>query len=244
MMMQAMIFAAGLGTRLKPITDTMPKALVEVGGMPLLKRVVLKLKDAGFTRVVVNVHHFSQQIKDYLTANQSFGLDVRVSDESERLLDTGGGIRKAADLFDAGSPILIHNVDILSNVDLRKFYVGTDFADARLLVSARETQRYLLFDTDWRLSGWTNTETGEMKSPYEDLNPKDCMPYAFSGIHTISPRIFSQMDAFPEKFGIMDFYLSVCKKLLIKGWVKDDLKLMDAGKADTLKDAGEFLEGL
>lgn len=117
--MQAMIFAAGLGTRLKPLTDRIPKALVSVGGEPLLKRVIFQLKDAGFTRIVVNVHHFSKQIIDYLRDNKNFGMDIRISDESEKLLETGGGIKKACPLFDQTEPILIHNVDILSNVDLK-----------------------------------------------------------------------------------------------------------------------------
>ena len=117
-MKQAMIFAAGLGTRLKPLTDTMPKALVRVGGQPLLWHVIMKLKKAGYERMVVNVHHFANQIVDYLAAHDHFGLDIRISDETEALLETGGGIKKALPLFDPESPILIHNVDILSNLDL------------------------------------------------------------------------------------------------------------------------------
>ena len=121
--MQAMIFAAGMGTRLKPLTDTMPKALVRVGGEPLIKRVIMNLAAAGVDHIVVNVHHFSQQIIDYLKANDNFGLDIKISDETENLLDTGGGLRKAARLFHNNYPILIHNVDILSNIDLRKFRI-------------------------------------------------------------------------------------------------------------------------
>ena len=117
-----MIFAAGLGTRLKPLTDTMPKALVRVGGEPLIKRVIMNLAAAGVDRIVVNVHHFAGQIIDYLKDNDNFGLDIRISDETAGLLETGGGIKKAAPLFDHTDPILIHNVDILSNVDLREFY--------------------------------------------------------------------------------------------------------------------------
>ena len=117
-----MIFAAGLGTRLKPLTDTMPKALVRVGGEPLIKRVIMNLAAAGVDRIVVNVHHFAEQIIDYLKDNDNFGLDIRISDETAGLLETGGGIKKAAPLFDPADPILIHNVDILSNVDLREFY--------------------------------------------------------------------------------------------------------------------------
>ena len=242
-MMQAMIFAAGLGTRLKPLTDRIPKALVSVGGEPLLKRVIFQLKDAGFTRIVVNVHHFSQQIIDYLRENNNFGMDIRISDESDKLLETGGGIKKAWPLFDQTEPILIHNVDILSNVNLQKFYQNAPLA-ARLLVSERKTKRYLLFDDTMRLVGWTNIETGEVKSPYPHLNPKDYQMYAFSGIHMVAPSLFPLMEDEPDKFPIMDFYLRHCDKVRIEGYVKNDLKLMDVGKQETLKEAEAFLKEL
>lgn len=242
-MMQAMIFAAGLGTRLKPLTDRIPKALVSVGGEPLLKRVIFQLKDAGFTRIVVNVHHFSQQIIDYLRENNNFGMDIRISDESDKLLETGGGIKKAWPLFDQTEPILIHNVDILSNVNLQKFYQNAPLA-ARLLVSERKTKRYLLFDDTMRLVGWTNIETGEVKSPYPGLNPKDYQMYAFSGIHMVAPSLFPLMEDEPDKFPIMDFYLRHCDKVRIEGYVKNDLKLMDVGKQETLKEAEAFLQQL
>lgn len=241
--MQAMIFAAGLGTRLKPLTDSMPKALVSVGGKPLLQRVVLQLKDAGFTRIVVNVHHFSDQIIDYLHANDNFGMDIRISDETGKLLETGGGIKKAWMLFNPSEPILIHNVDILSNVDLKKFYEegeGGAFA-ARLIVSERKTKRYLLFDDTMRLVGWTNIETGEVKSPYSHLDPKKCRMYAFSGIHMVAPSLFPLMNDEPDRFPIMDFYLKHCDKVRIEGYVKNDLQLMDVGKQETLREAEEFL---
>lgn len=239
-----MIFAAGLGTRLKPLTDRMPKAMVCVGGRPLLEHVLMRLKAAGFTRVVVNVHHFSEQIIDYLSCHDGFGMDIRVSDERSGLLDTGGGIKKASSLFDADSPILIHNVDILSNVDLSKLYhLGSD-ADATLLVSDRKTQRYLLFDDDMRLVGWTNIATGEVRSPYPGLDPSRCRKYAFSGIHVFSPKLFPLMETFPDKFGIMDFYLSVCDRSLIRGHADSRLRLMDVGKQDTLSRAEEFLVSL
>ena len=245
-MMQAMIFAAGLGTRLKPLTDRIPKALVRVGGEPLLKRVIFQLKGAGFTRIVVNVHHFSNQIIDYLRDNDNFGMDIRISDESDKLLETGGGIKKAWPLFDQKEPVLIHNVDILSNVDLKKFYqmeAETPLA-ARLLVSVRKTKRYLLFDDTMRLVGWTNIETGEVKSPYKDLDPKQYKMYAFSGIHMVAPSLFPLMEEEPDKFPIMDFYLRHCDKVRIEGYVKNDLKLMDVGKQETLKEAEQFLQNL
>ena len=251
-----MIFAAGLGTRLKPLTDTIPKALVRVGGEPLIKRVILNLAAAGVERIVVNVHHFAEQIIDYLQDNDNFGLDIRISDETAGLLETGGGIKKAAPLFDSTAPILIHNVDILSNVDLREFYqiasqsekgkVKSEESDcdAVLLVSWRKTKRYLLFNDDMKLVGWTNIETGEVRSPYPELNPKECRMYAFAGIHALSPRLLKMMDEFPDRFGIIDFYLKACATHNIKGYVKDDLKLMDIGKLDTLAQAEEFLEEL
>lgn len=243
-MRQAMIFAAGLGTRLKPLTDYMPKALVEVGGKPLLERVINRLREAGIERVVVNVHHFAQQIIDYVSAND-FGVQVLISDESDTLLDTGGGLKKAAGLFVDGSPILIHNVDILSNVNLKAFYslLGTTLG-AMLLVSGRVTKRYLLFDDNMRLVGWTNIETGEIRSPYNDIDPGKCQKLAFSGIHAFSPKLFPLMENFPDRFGIIDFYLKVCDKVDIHGYAKTDLLLMDVGKQDTLAQAESFMKML
>lgn len=238
---QAMVFAAGLGTRLKPLTDTMPKALVRVGGEPLLKRVVLNLKTAGFERIIVNVHHFAQQIIDYLEENQNFGVDIRISDEREGLLETGGGIKKALPLFDANSAILIHNVDILSNVDVGSFYERARGNAATLLVSERQTKRYLLFDEQMRLNGWTNVETGEVRSPYHDLTMDRLTPLAFSGIHVISPSLFPCFDEMPERFGIIDFYLKWCSAYPLKGLKMENLRLVDVGKLDTLSEAENFI---
>lgn len=119
-----------------------------------------------------------------------------------------------------------------------------DAVDAVLLVSWRKTKRYLLFNDDMKLMGWTNIETGEVRSPYPELNPKECRMYAFAGIHALSPRLLKMMDEFPDRFGIIDFYLKACATHNIKGYVKDDLKLMDIGKLDTLAQAEEFLEEL
>ena len=225
-----MVFAAGLGTRLKPLTDTMPKALVPVAGEPLLWHVVQKLKAAGYERIVVNVHHFAQQIIDYLKANNNFGLDIRISDESERLLETGGGIKKALPLFDPNAPILIHNVDILSNVDLS----ALDVDAPTLVVSERKTKRYLQFDDSMRLVGWKNIETGEVKG-------REGRPLAFSGIHVFHPSLFPLMNDWPERFPIMDFYLTVCSDHLVKGLEIKNLQLLDVGKLDTLEQANRFI---
>lgn len=242
-MMQAMILAAGLGTRLKPLTDHVPKALVEVGGEPLLKQVIFKLKDAGFNRIIINVHHFSEQIIQYLEANHNFGLDIRISDETNQLLDTGGGIKAAKRLF-GDARILIHNVDILSNINLQRFYFAHKEAAATLLVSERNTNRYLLFDDDMRLVGWTNVKTGEVRSPYSNLNVAQYKKFAFAGIHTFSPQLFPWMDSFPDRFGVIDFYLSVCNQVPIIGHVESNLKLMDVGKQETLHSAEEFMHQL
>ena len=156
-----MILAAGLGTRLKPLTDTMPKALVPVGGKPLLDIQIEKLQQAGYDRFVVNVHHFAQQIVDHVNERKE---KILISDETSELLETGGGLKKAQGLFRDDEPILIHNVDILDNVDYEWFRrQHQDDEDAVLLVSRRKTKRYLLFDSAMRLMGWKNIETGEVK---------------------------------------------------------------------------------
>ena len=231
-MKQAMIFAAGLGTRLKPLTDTMPKALVRVGGQPLLWHVIHKLKHAGYERIVVNVHHFAGQIVDYLKANDNFGLDIRISDESDMLLETGGGIKKALPLFDPTEPILIHNVDILSNLDLTALPTDAPL----LVVSQRQTKRYLLFDDTMRLQGWTNIETGEVKGTRAERE------LAFSGIHMFHPSLAPLLADWPERFPIMDFYLKACGSHLIRGYEAKDLRLLDVGKLDTLDKAEDFIK--
>ena len=237
-----MIFAAGLGTRLKPLTDTMPKALVRVGGQPLLWHVIMKLKAAGYERIVVNVHHFAQQIIDYLQASDNFGLDIRISDETCGLLETGGGIKKALPLFDPSEPILIHNVDILSNLDITALPMDAPL----LVVSQRQTKRYLLFDDTMRLHGWTNIETGEVKGNLSPLasHLSPLRKLAFSGIHVFHPSLTPLLADWPERFPIMDFYLKACGDHLIRGYEAQDLRLMDVGKLDTLQDAEAFINQL
>ena len=250
--MKALIFAAGLGTRLKPLTDTMPKALVPVGGRPLIEHVALKLKKAGIEEGVVNVHHFAGQIEQWIR-NQDI-MRLEVSDESELLLETGGGVFHARPLLEGCGRFLVHNVDILSDLDIRWFEscVKED-ALATLLVSDRKTSRYLLFDPDtMRLVGWTNISTGEVRSPYPDLDVAGCVRMAFSGIHILSDKVFGHLQAYARekglcqdadapRFPIMDFYLSVCLRSNIYGVKADDLHLVDVGKLDTVKQAEEML---
>ena len=246
-MRKALILAAGLGTRLRPLTDTLPKALVPVCGQPLLYHAIGKLKAAGYEELVVNIHHFPEQIRQYLQEND-FGLPVRISDESDRLLETGGGIRHAKSLLlPTGEPFLVHNVDIVSNLDIPRFRCQTPAdALATLLVSERRSSRQLLFDDDLRLVGWTDTRTGEVRSPYPGLRPEDCRRYAFSGIHNLSPAIFDAFDALalPDRFPIMDFYLGTCREYPIYGVVAQDLTLVDVGKMDTLAEAERICEKL
>lgn len=246
--MKAMIFAAGLGTRLKPITDTLPKALVPVCGEPLLKHVIDRLKDAGIDDIIVNVHHFADMIVAYIAEQDGFGIKVAVSDESDRLLETGGGILHARDLLLRDEPadgrFLVHNVDILSDLDLRAFMdAWRPGALASLLVSSRRTQRYLLFDDGMRLVGWTNLATGEVRSPWPDLDPTSCRMLAFSGIHQISNAVFGVMESegMGERFPIMDFYLKVCDRYPIYGIEPASLELIDVGKLDTLAVAEDFI---
>ena len=242
-MKQAMIFAAGLGTRLKPITDTMPKALVPVAGKPLLCHVLQKLQQAQVERVVVNVHHFASQIVDFLRDNPPQGLDIRISDETEQLLETGGGIKKARPLFDSASPVLIHNVDILSNARLEMLYRVQ--GDAVLLVSDRPSSRRLLFDEDMRLVGWRNMNTGEVRSPHPWVKEADdnhrLARLAFSGIHLFAPSLFPLMDGWPDRFPIIDFYLSACASMAIRGVSQTNLRLLDVGKLDSLEQADAFI---
>ena len=243
--MKAMVFAAGLGTRLKPVTDSMPKALVPVCGKPLLAHVLEKLAAYGYDDIVVNVHHFSSMILDYL-AGHDFGVRISISDESGRLLETGGGILNARELLDGGD-FLVHNVDIISDLDLSWFRAQhKPEAVATLLVSPRETQRYLLFDDDMRLVGWTNVATGEVRSPFPGLDIRKCRRFAFSGIHYISPGIFDLFGicGFKERFPIMDFYLDACARYPIYGVVPESLTLVDVGKLDSLAQAEKICASL
>ena len=233
----AMIFAAGLGTRLRPLTDTMPKALVPVAGAPLLTHVIRRLKGAGYDRFVVNVHHFPEQIRQYLSGHD-FGVHIDISDESGRLLETGGAIRHAAPLLSGADRFLVHNVDIISDLDLDWFErQWRPDALATLLVSERKTSRYLLFDDALRLVGWTNVSTGEVRSPYPSLDVKACRRLAFAGIHGMSSKILDVMEDFPERFPIMDFYLQVCDRHPIYAALPEQLRLVDVGKFDSLAEA-------
>lgn len=238
-----MIFAAGLGSRLKPLTDNMPKALVPVAGKPMLEHVILKLKEAGFDQIVINIHNLGQQIIDFLQANNNFGVKIYISDERDYLLDTGGGIKKAALFLQGDEPFLVHNVDILSNVDLKQLYQQhvNNNALATLLVSQRQTSRYLLFNQENKLCGWRNHATGEVKSFYPYFDPQQYTEYAFGGIHVMSPKILDWMEEWTGKFSIIQFYLSICARTDIRAFPSSNLRLLDIGKPETLAEAERFL---
>ena len=236
--MKAMIFAAGLGTRLRPLTDNMPKALVPVAGKPMLQHVIERMKAAGFNEITINIHHFGEQIIDFVQANQQFGITIHISDERGELLDTGGGIKKARPFLDGDEPFLVHNADILTDVDLRKLYQHhlDNNADATLLVSQRNTSRYLLFDNDNLLKGWINKTTGEVKPQGFSYNENDLSELAFGGIHVISPRLFHLLESeqWQGKFSIIPFYLSICQEARIQGFSTEGYQWFDIGKPDTL----------
>ena len=247
--MKAMIFAAGLGTRLKPLTDTLPKALVPLAGKTLLQWQIEKLKSAGITDIVVNVHHFPDMIINYLKENNNFECNIQVSDEREMLLETGGGLRKAQEairLFsDEGKNegILICNVDILSNIDiptLLNAYNPTEMGI--VVVSERKTQRYLLFNEENRLCGWTNISTGEVKG--EEATRR----LAFSGMQVLSPRIFDYMNEIVEqkgdKFSLIDLYLNIAQKEILRAYIPENYHMMDVGKIDQLSEAETFANNL
>ena len=242
--MKALIFAAGLGTRLRPLTDTMPKALVPVAGVPMLERVLCKLRDAGLDSFVVNVHHFAEQIERFLAEKDNFGVPVAISREEREPLETGGGIRHAAPLL--ASPagrFLVHNVDILSDLDVRWFLAQDDPQSlATLLLVDAPADRYLLFDDGMRLVGWTNVRTGEVKSPFlPDFDPLKYRRYSFCGIHIVSEAVFDRMASWPEKFSIIDFYLQQAAENKIRGVLAPDLHLIDIGSPAKLAEANALL---
>ena len=258
--MQAMIFAAGLGTRLKPLTDTLPKALVPLAGKTLLQWQVEKLKAAGITDIVVNVHHFPDMIIDYLRQHDYFGCNIQVSDERDMLLETGGGLRKAEEMFRSSGVqefrsseegILVCNVDILSNIDIPTLLQAYNPEEMGVVVvSERDTQRYLLFNEENRLCGWTNIATGEVKGEeaIRRLGDEAMKKLAFSGMQVLNPRVFDCMDEIVEKkgekFSLIDLYLNIAEKEILRAYIPENYRMMDVGKIAQLSEAEEFASTL
>lgn len=236
--MKAMIFAAGLGTRLRPLTDERPKALIEINGVPLLEIAIRRLQGAGVRELIVNMHHFWEQIEAFLARYSFSGLRIAVSDERDLLLDTGGGLKKAAWFFDDGRPFLAYNADVLTTLDLKALYAAhtASGAMATLAVQERASSRAFLFDENGRLSGWRNTATGveRLCRITEPLHP-----LAFSGIHVIDPRLFDYMPA-AEVFSIVEVYLDAADREPILAYRHDADLWLDVGKPAQLARAQEL----
>ena len=260
--MKAMIFAAGLGTRLKPLTDTMPKALVPLAGKPLLEWQVEKLRKAGITDIIVNVHHFPDMIIDTIRQNEGWGAHITISDERDELLDTGGGLRKIhnSQFTIHNEPLLACNVDILSNIDLKALIEEYDKLSSQgrdgervsglLVVSERATQRYLCFDEQGMLQGWTNKATGEVKPA--SLRLDGLRQLAFSGMQVLSPEVLRRLEEMPQtKFSLIDFYLHLVEtnqqsspvhRTPLMAYVPSNYRMMDVGKIDQIEEAEKFAQ--
>ncbi|MBS1774904.1 MAG: NTP transferase domain-containing protein [Bacteroidetes bacterium] len=239
--MKAMIFAAGLGSRLKPFTDQHPKALAEVNGHTLLELSIRYLQHFGIEDVIVNVHHFADQIEQVLNDNNGFGSWVSISDERSEVLETGGGLKKAANYFQDEEDFVVLNVDVLTNLDLdrlitahRKFKaIGT------LAVMKRDSTRQLLFDDSMVLCGWQNIQTGQQRLSME---AKSLHSYAFSGIQVLSPKIFEM--PFEGKFSMIDVYLHFAKFATVKGFDHSGNIFIDVGKPESLAQAAYLFDRL
>lgn len=237
--MKALIFAAGKGTRLKPFTEHHPKALAKVNDVPLLERNIKYLKSFGINDFVVNIHHFGNQIVDFLNRNDNFGCKIEISDESEELLETGGGLIFARKFLDHGEDFLIMNADILTDMNI------TDFVEyhkkikdfATLAVSDRESSRKLLFNDEMILRGWLNVQTGEQR--LAEFN-KGFKAMAFSGIHCINPLMFEKIKR-KGKFSIMEEYLDLMQTEQIHGFVHKSI-LIDVGRPESIIEAEKYFK--
>jgi NDP-sugar pyrophosphorylase family protein len=239
--MKAMILAAGMGTRLKPLTLTKPKALVEVKGKPMLEIVIRRLIRFGFTDIIINVHHFADQIIDFLKLNRNFGISIAISDETNLLLDTGGGLLKAKDFFDDGKPFLVHNVDILTDLHLTDLYNShlTLKPLATLAVKERSTSRSLLIDRNQELSGWKNNQSG--KIIIAKGSESALLPIAFSAVYVVNPEIFPLITE-SGVFSIMDVFLRLAGHYPILTYRHDQDFWIDLGRVENLKEAEFYMD--
>jgi NDP-sugar pyrophosphorylase family protein len=234
--MKAMILTAGVGSRLRPLTDTCPKALIDINGVPMLEIVLRRLINAGCTEVVINVFHLAETILDFLRAKNNFGIRIEISHETA-LLDTGGGLKKVAGFFDDGRPFFVHNVDVLSNIDLNKMYCFhvENVGLATLAVQNRTTGRYFLFDEKGLLRGWESVKDQRIEWAGTPLN--DFQRLAFNGIHVISPEIFSKMRE-EGAFSIIQTYLRLASEgEKILAFRMDDYDWRDLGRLEKLEEA-------
>ena len=244
--MNALILAAGFGTRLKPFTDTNPKALVPVEGVPMLERVIEKLQKQGFGRICVNIHHFGEKIIDFLEANPFLG-EIDISDERKKLLDTGGGVVKAYRQLGSHEPLLVHNVDIISDADLKsiRYFHDKEKNDVTLLISERDSRRKLVFDKELNLKGWHDLEK-DLYRPAGFRPAEGDREYAFSGIYVVGEKATEEMENLfgEDSFPVMDYFLDVRRKGKIKGYLQNKLTILDIGKPATLAQASDILKKL
>lgn len=237
--MKAMLFAAGLGTRLKPFTDQHPKALAEVNGRTLLEHNIKYLQRYGIEDVIINVHHFAEQVEQVLKDNDGFGSWITISDERDRVLETGGGLLKAAPYFEEEESFVVMNVDVLTNLDLGKmigFHKESE-AFATLAVMQRDSSRQLLFDEHMLLCGWANNKTGEQKISREVVAMR---PFAFSGVQVLTHKVLDM--PFTGKFSLIDLYLHFAKTELVKGYDHSGNVFIDVGKPESLEQAAYLFE--
>jgi len=238
--MKAMILAAGLGKRLQPLTNDRPKALVKIKNKTLLQIIIDRLQNSGFNEIIVNIHHFSDMIIDFLKTHNFPNCKISISDERKLLLDTGGELKKARWFFDDDQPFLVHNVDVISDLDLKKMYdihINSDNL-ATLAIRSRETQRYLLFDSEKKLQGWENTKTKERI--VSNSAQKILYPYGFSGIHILSPDIFNLMPL-ETVFSITKMYIDLADQHRIFGYDHSDSIWVDVGKPHNLEMAAQYI---
>ncbi len=230
--MRAMILAAGLGTRLQPLTHNLPKALVKIRDKTLLEIAINNLVRNGFDKIIINVHHFAEQVINFIGQN-NFDADITISDERDKLLDTGGGLKKASRFFKDGKPFLLYNVDIISNLNLQTLYQANKKSNsiATLIVRKRESSRYLLFNSGNILCGWKNIKTGELIT---SCNIDLLDEFAFNGIHIIDPKIFSLMPD-DDVFSMIDLYLDIMRDNKIIAHIDNDSFWLDVGKPESLK---------
>jgi len=234
--MKAMVLAAGLGTRLRPLTNDRPKALVEVNGRAMLDLLIERLVSAGFNEIIVNVHHFAEQVVHHLKNSSFPGAKIAISDESSQLLDTGGAIIHARWFLEGDEPFLVHNVDVLSDIDLGKMMeVHRDKPSlATLAVSQRTSSRYFLFDEGLRLWGWENVK--EHSKIIVHQAPGELKEYAFSGIHILEPAIFHHI-SHHGRFSIVPAYLDLAEDHPIHGYLHDPDKWLDLGSPENIRQA-------
>lgn len=238
--MKAMLFAAGLGTRLKPFTNNAPKALAMVGNKTLLELNINYLQRFGITEVIINVHHFAEMIEEIVVKRNGFGSNITISDEKAEVLETGGGLKKASGFFTGDDPFLVMNVDVLTNLDLTKMIAvhNNHTTLATLAVMQRDSSRQLLFDADMTLCGWQNNATHEQKV----ARPLDhTSPYAFSGIQVVSPSIWKDAP-FDGKFSLIDLYLHVAKQHVVKGFDHTGDTFIDVGKPESIAKAEQLFK--